>query len=100
MRRWFVFQHKSRSFQDDEIGGRIKYKKASSVTSRAPQPASKCIIRLSGFVAIVVLMCLAGSARAEEGFFNSNGVQIHYKVSGAGEPVVLIHGFSGSLETW
>ncbi|MBI3731925.1 MAG: alpha/beta hydrolase [Chloroflexi bacterium] len=29
-------------------------------------------------------------------FFNSDGVSIHYEVSGAGQPVVLIHGFSSS----
>jgi pimeloyl-ACP methyl ester carboxylesterase len=33
--------------------------------------------------------------RAEVG-----GVRIHYKVAGAGEPVVLIHGLSGSSRWW
>jgi pimeloyl-ACP methyl ester carboxylesterase len=31
---------------------------------------------------------------AEEGFFDSNGVKIHYLVQGQGEPVLLIHGFA------
>jgi len=30
----------------------------------------------------------------EDHFFDSDGVQIHYKVLGEGEPVLLIHGFS------
>jgi pimeloyl-ACP methyl ester carboxylesterase len=32
--------------------------------------------------------------RAEEGFFDSKGVKIHYVIHGKGEPVVLIHGFA------
>jgi pimeloyl-ACP methyl ester carboxylesterase len=40
------------------------------------------------------LLLLAGSARAEEGTFDSNGVKIHYVVEGKGEPVLLIHGFA------
>ena len=32
--------------------------------------------------------------------FNSNGVPIRYVEQGQGEPVVLIHGLGGNLETW
>jgi pimeloyl-ACP methyl ester carboxylesterase len=32
-------------------------------------------------------------AQATDAFFDSNGVKIHYRVEGEGEPVVLIHGF-------
>jgi pimeloyl-ACP methyl ester carboxylesterase len=51
---------------------------------------------------VLVLVCgwglLAGAARAaEDQFFDSNGVKIHYKVEGKGEPVLLIHGFTGSV---
>src|SRR5215470_12303201 len=49
---------------------------------------------------ILFLGFFISSARADEGYFNSNLVQIHYKVTGAGEPVVLIHGFSGPMATW
>jgi pimeloyl-ACP methyl ester carboxylesterase len=38
------------------------------------------------------------TAWAEDQFFDSNGVQIRYIESGRGEPVVLVHGFSGNLE--
>lgn len=31
-----------------------------------------------------------------DGSFDSNGVRIHYVVAGAGDPLVLVHGFSGN----
>jgi pimeloyl-ACP methyl ester carboxylesterase len=31
-------------------------------------------------------------------FFDSNGVKIHYEVSGEGQPIVLVHGFASSLK--
>jgi pimeloyl-ACP methyl ester carboxylesterase len=40
------------------------------------------------------LFLVANIGRAEEGYFNSNGVKIHYVVEGKGEPVVLVHGFT------
>lgn len=33
-------------------------------------------------------------------YANSHGVRIHYKVEGAGPPLVLQHGFTDSLESW
>jgi pimeloyl-ACP methyl ester carboxylesterase len=36
--------------------------------------------------------------RAEDQFFDSNGVKIHYIVEGTGEPVVLIHGFTADID--
>jgi pimeloyl-ACP methyl ester carboxylesterase len=30
---------------------------------------------------------------------NPDGTKIHYEVGGAGFPLVLVHGFDGSLET-
>jgi len=36
---------------------------------------------------------------AEDQFFDSNGVRIRYVDQGSGPPVVLIHGFSGSLDS-
>ncbi len=29
-----------------------------------------------------------------------NGVQLYFEVSGTGEPLVLLHGFSGSSQDW
>jgi pimeloyl-ACP methyl ester carboxylesterase len=36
---------------------------------------------------------------AQDQFFDSNGVRIRYVEQGAGPPVVLIHGFSGDLDS-
>jgi pimeloyl-ACP methyl ester carboxylesterase len=38
------------------------------------------------------------AARAEN--FDSNDVKIYYVTQGAGEPIVLIHGFAASAEMW
>jgi pimeloyl-ACP methyl ester carboxylesterase len=47
---------------------------------------------LSALLCVVFLA--AGVGRADEGFFDSGGVKIHYHVEGKGEPVLLIHGFA------
>lgn len=54
------------------------------------------IRRLTYAAALCVLWVSAASA-AENQYFDSNGVKIHYIVEGQGEPVVLIHGFTGSI---
>ena len=33
-------------------------------------------------------------------YANNQGIRIHYEVEGEGPPLVLIHGFTGSLEDW
>jgi len=33
------------------------------------------------------------------GFFDSNGLKLHYKISGQGKPIILIHGWSSSIES-
>ena len=53
--------------------------------------------------ALVVLILYSGVAapsalRAEDRFFDSDGVRIHYIVEGQGEPVVLIHGFTADID--
>jgi pimeloyl-ACP methyl ester carboxylesterase len=48
----------------------------------------------------LVALCaiLAATARAaEDQYFDSDGVKIHYIIEGEGEPVVLIHGFTASI---
>jgi len=52
------------------------------------------------FLNILSIAVLPLSVFAEEKFFDSNGVQIHYYDRGSGEPVVLMHGFSGSAAIW
>lgn len=50
---------------------------------------------------VLCLLFLPFAADAEEQFFDSNGVNLHYIVEGQGEPVVLLHGFTGNIErTW
>jgi pimeloyl-ACP methyl ester carboxylesterase len=45
------------------------------------------------------LLVLPGISRGrEDTSFNSNGVKIHYIVEGQGEPVLLIHGFTSSVQ--
>lgn len=47
---------------------------------------------------VCVLVAASSSLRAEDHFFDSNGVKIHYIVEGLGEPVVLIHGFTADID--
>jgi pimeloyl-ACP methyl ester carboxylesterase len=51
-------------------------------------------------IGLVVGFALTGQAQTapEDKFFTSNGVKIRYIDAGRGEPVVLIHGFSSSLD--
>jgi pimeloyl-ACP methyl ester carboxylesterase len=49
---------------------------------------------LLGFFLSVLLVTLV---HAEDLFFDSNGVKIHYTVQGKGEPVVLIHGYAVNI---
>jgi pimeloyl-ACP methyl ester carboxylesterase len=52
-----------------------------------------------GLTLACCLLALPGVGRgAEEGFFDSNGVKIHYLVEGQGEPVLLIHGFTANIQ--
>jgi pimeloyl-ACP methyl ester carboxylesterase len=37
---------------------------------------------------------------AQEKFFDSKGVQIHYMDQGKGDPIVLVHGSGGSIQSW
>ena len=49
----------------------------------------------------LVVSCLVpGLLRAEEGVFDSNGVKIRYVTEGAGEAVVLIHGWMADSGMW
>ena len=46
---------------------------------------------ISGTLLLLATSC---GLRAEDFFFDSAGVRIHYVVEGKGEPVVLVHGFA------
>jgi len=48
--------------------------------------------------AVLLSLLSAGAALAEERFFDSAGVRVRYVDAGAGTPVVLVHGFTGTIE--
>jgi pimeloyl-ACP methyl ester carboxylesterase len=48
--------------------------------------------------ACVALLAVVPGLRAEDRFFDSNGVKIRYRDQGQGEPVLLIHGFGANLD--
>ena len=53
-----------------------------------------------GAIVLVALCAIltAGAARAaEDKYFDSDGVKIHYITEGQGEPVILVHGFTASI---
>ncbi len=56
------------------------------------------IRRITASVALVALLLLASRGIAEDTYFDSSGVKIHYIVEGQGEPVVLIHGFTANIQ--
>jgi pimeloyl-ACP methyl ester carboxylesterase len=47
---------------------------------------------------LVTLVFFIPLLHAEDFFFDSAGVKIHYTVEGKGEPVLLIHGFGGDIQ--
>jgi pimeloyl-ACP methyl ester carboxylesterase len=51
-------------------------------------------------VSVALVALFHGNGLAQEAFFDSNGVKIRYVVEGQGEPVVLLHGFTGRAEMW
>jgi len=52
-----------------------------------------------GLIGFLLLFLLATGARAEDKYFDSKSVKIHYIVEGKGEPVVLIHGFTADINS-
>jgi pimeloyl-ACP methyl ester carboxylesterase len=49
---------------------------------------------------LAVCVLLAGTVDAADDTFDSKGVKIRYVTEGAGEPVVLIHGWMGDSSMW
>lgn len=47
--------------------------------------------------AALLALVLSAARAAEDQYFDSNGVKIHYIVEGKGEPVILVHGFTASI---
>ncbi len=57
-------------------------------------------MRLFWIVVLTAWLPRAASAQSLDTTFDSNGVPIRYVMSGTGEPIVLIHGWSASAEMW
>ncbi len=57
------------------------------------------MLRRLALTSLVFLSVLVPAGRGgEDQFFDSNGVKIRYVIEGNGEPVLLIHGFTASVE--
>ena len=54
--------------------------------------------RAAAGIAVGLVLFVKASLGAEDQFFDSNGVKIHYVVMGRGEPVVLIHGYAANIQ--
>lgn len=52
------------------------------------------------FAAALLWLGVAPSGHAQDHYFDSHGVRIRYVDQGVGEPIVLLHGVGGSVETW
>ena len=52
------------------------------------------------FVALALVALFNTTCGAQDRYFNANGVRLRYTDQGAGEPIVLVHGFSNQLELW
>lgn len=55
------------------------------------------MIRRFTVAAVLCVLAFSSFTVAEDQFFDSNGVKIHYIVEGQGDPVVLVHGFTASI---
>lgn len=58
------------------------------------------MLLLIRFLFVLGILAIPSLLPAEEQSFNSNGVRIHFVTKGSGMPIVLIHGRTGSTETW
>ena len=56
--------------------------------------------RIGSWLAIVVLVGIPAAVIAQDRYFVSDGVRIRYVEQGTGEPIVLLHGLGGSVESW
>jgi len=52
------------------------------------------------FVALALVALLSAPCGAQDRYFDAGGVRLRYTDQGAGEPIVLVHGFSNRLELW
>ena len=53
---------------------------------------------LDTLLIVAVLLAFFATRRVAGDYFDSNGVRIHYTVEGAGDPVILVHGFAANAD--
>jgi pimeloyl-ACP methyl ester carboxylesterase len=56
--------------------------------------APKSTLRWAATLVAAIVSILPPCATAADGSFDSNGIRLHYTIEGAGQPVLLIHGFA------
>lgn len=54
----------------------------------------------SSWLAIAILLGIPAAGIAQDKYFVSDGVRIRYIDQGTGEPIILLHGLGGSVESW
>src|SRR5512145_700779 len=59
----------------------------------------RAVVSILGLIVLLVAPAWAADAPVQDLHFDSAGVEIRYTVQGEGEPVVLVHGFTASVET-
>lgn len=52
------------------------------------------------WIGVALLVVAPSLGVAQDKYFDADGVRIRYVERGQGEPVVLLHGLGGSVETW
>lgn len=52
------------------------------------------------WAAMLAVLMAPSVASGQDRFFDSGGVRIRYIERGTGEPIVLLHGIGGSVQTW
>ena len=58
------------------------------------------VITLMPASLLIMLLAPVSTIAVSDRYFDSAGVQIHYIEEGTGDPVVLVHGFLGSVESY
>jgi pimeloyl-ACP methyl ester carboxylesterase len=53
-----------------------------------------------GCACVLLVTAWASLAAAQDRYFDSGGVRLHYVDGGSGEPLVLAHGYTNSVELW
>ena len=50
---------------------------------------------------ILILLAVSAQVFSQDGqFVETNGVKLYYEIQGEGEPLVLLHGNTGTHDTW